>query len=162
MFGEWLGPMPVLTVLGGEGGLGVLEGVLALPKQTAGGRPAYPSVFDKAAVLFRSMILDHPFVDGNKRMGVASTLVFLYSNGQVVCATDRELVTLALRVATGGSTRGLRSLSRWLERRSRQMTAIEQAVENAALDSLVEGLPGRAGLRSRPLLSAVVHMVTHA
>ena len=65
LFSDWLGDMPVLVMLGGEEGAGRVEGILQLPRQTAGGRPAYPTLFDKAAALFRSMILNHPFVDGN-------------------------------------------------------------------------------------------------
>ncbi len=56
--------MPALRVLGGQTGLGVLQGVLSLPKQSAGHRPAYSTLFEKTAALFRSMILNHPFVDG--------------------------------------------------------------------------------------------------
>ena len=61
---------------GDEAALATAVGkVFSTTKQTAGGRPAYPSLFDKAAVVFRSLILNHPFVDGNKRMAVASANV---------------------------------------------------------------------------------------
>lgn len=147
--------MPVLTVLGGDEGRSALEGILALPKQSAGGRAAYPTVFDKAAVLLRSMILNHPFVDGNKRMGIAATLDFLYLNDEIVAATDGELVQLALRVATG-RTRRLDKIARWLEIRSVGLADLEIAIEAAAVEALVSRLPGNAGLSQRPLLDLVV------
>jgi death-on-curing protein len=150
--------MPVLSVLGGRAGEGVIRGILALPKQTAGGRPAYPSLFDKAAVLFRSLILDHPFVDGNKRMAVASALVFLWVNQQVVCATDNELVTKALAVAQGLSD--WRELSEWFEMRSRSLETIAGAVTNGTVNELVAGLPGRASLKSRVLLDLLIQALT--
>lgn len=152
--------MPVLTVLGGEAGLGVLQGILSLPKQSAGGRPAYPSLFDKAAVLFRSIILDHPFLDGNKRMAVAASLVFLYMNEEVVCASDGELVARALRVAMGRPGSDWPALSRWFERRCRSQDAIRVAVRTDTLDQLVAGLPGRAPLAKRPLLEAAVALLS--
>jgi prophage maintenance system killer protein len=65
---EHLEPLPSLQMLGGQAGADVLQGILELPRQTAGGASAYPTIFDKAAVLLRSVSLDHPFVDGNKRI----------------------------------------------------------------------------------------------
>ena len=150
--------MPILSVLGGRAGAGVIRGILALPKQTAGGRPAYPSLFDKAAVVFRSLILDHPFVDGNKRMAVASALVFLWVNQQIVCATDNELVTEALAVAQGLSD--WKELSEWFEMRSRSLETIANAVSNGTVDELVVGLPGRASLKGRVLMDLLIQAIT--
>jgi len=150
--------MPILSVLGGRAGAGVIRGILALPKQTAGGRPAYPSLFDKAAVVFRSLILDHPFVDGNKRMAVASALVFLWVNQQIVCATDNELVTEALAVAQGLSD--WKELSEWFEMRSRSLETIANAVSNGTVDELVAGLPGRASLKGRVLMDLLIQAIT--
>jgi death-on-curing protein len=146
--------MPVLNVLGGRAGKGVIEGILALPRQSAGGKSAYPSVFDKAAVLFRSLVLDHPFVDGNKRMGVATALTFLWANDQVVSATDKELVDKAVVVAEGLSD--WRELSKWFEARTLSMDEIADAVERDELDALTVRLPGRITIRRRPLLDVAV------
>lgn len=153
LFEPWLGPMPALTVLGGPQGSGVLNGILALPKQSAGRKPAYPTIYDKAAVLFRSLIQDHPFVDGNKRMAVAATLLFLFLNRRVVGATDGELVNLALRTATPERPIDWEYVSRWLERRTVSGAQIVEAVEQGRVDELVRALPGRASLLKRGLLA---------
>ena len=63
--------MPALLYLGGEHGRQQLQSALELPKQTIGAKDAYPNIFDKAAVIMRSIILNHPFVDGNKRMALS-------------------------------------------------------------------------------------------
>ncbi len=150
--------MPALRVLGGQTGLGVLQGVLSLPKQSAGHRPAYSTIFDKTAALFRSMILNHPFVDGNKRMAVASALAFLYLNDEIVSATDAELVRLALRVASGKS-RELSAIATWFERRTLALNEIESAIRRDSMTDLIASLPGRASLPNRPLLDLVVFMI---
>jgi death-on-curing protein len=49
-----------------------------------------------------SLILDHPMVDGNKRLGIASTVIFLERNGLVLAADNTELEAFTLRVAQGG------------------------------------------------------------
>jgi hypothetical protein len=104
------------------------------------------------------MILNHPFVDGNKRMGVAATLDFLYLNDEIVGATDDELVALALGVATGDPRR-LDALSRWFQERSVGLSNIEEAIRTGDVDKLIAGLPGRASLGKRPLLDFIVHIL---
>lgn len=155
LFAEWLGPMPVLQVLGGSQGLGVIEGILSLPRQTAYRRPAYPSVFDKAAVVFRSMTLNHPFVDGNKRMAVAATLAFLAMNDWIVVATDDEIVHLALGVASGG-IRERAELARWLQMNSVPFEDVVAAKTSGKLEDLLGRFPGTASLSERRLLALML------
>jgi death-on-curing protein len=59
---------------------GILESILDMPKQTVFGGDAYPSVFDKAVCYFYFIIKDHPFMNGNKRIAIVATYVFLYLN----------------------------------------------------------------------------------
>lgn len=155
LFTRSYGVMPRLSLLGGRDGLDVLNGILALPRQSVRRRAAYPGIFMKAAVLLRSMILNHPFVDGNKRMGIATTLVFLYVNDLVICATDNELVTLALDIAIG-RRRELEELAAWLSDRSRSYDEVRKAVRQGREQELVGSLPGRASLNARPLLKMVM------
>lgn len=104
--------MPAFNLMGKEGSA-LLDSALALPRQSAFGEDAYPSVLDKAAVLFRSLVRNHCLVDGNKRLATAAAFVFLMVNGWLIVAYPNELLHLALRMA---SPRGLswRTVSRWL------------------------------------------------
>jgi len=148
-------------VLGGEGGAGRLRGILELPRQTAGGQPAYPSIFDKAAAIFRSLILNHPFLDGNKRMAAASAVIFLHINGYVICASDRQLAGIALAVARG-QMRSLETLERWFRLRSVSFDVLQQVLEEGKLPEFISKLPGQAALADRPLLQSTVIRLTGA
>ena len=83
----------------------------------------------------------------------------VYLNDQVVCATDKELVSLALRVVQRGARTRRSTVSLWFQKRSRSIGAIEDAVEKRTLDTLVAGLPGRASLEKRPLLNRVISVL---
>lgn len=92
---------------GGSDGLrdgGLLESALNAPFQTFGGEELYKTVQTKAAKLGYNLISNHPFVDGNKRIGVLVVLVFLELNGIEVIATDDELIQLGLGLAEGSIT----------------------------------------------------------
>lgn len=158
LFSHWLGPMPVLTILGGEEGAGRLRGILELPKQTAGGKPAYPGLFDKTAVLFRSLVLNHPFVDGNKRIAAASALVFLLINRHVPCPTQAELVQLALAVASG-QQKDLDWIAAWFHDRTVARLDLEAEVSRRTVDELLGRLPGPAKLEHRPVLEATIREI---
>ncbi len=71
-----------------------LESALAAPLHTFSGQELMPEIHEKAAVLFRSMIKDHPFSDGNKRMAIYTTLRFLSARGLKI--ENKEEVTLRL------------------------------------------------------------------
>ena len=76
----------ILEQSGGSAGIrdfGALESALAQPRMTFDEKELYPTVVDKAAVLGFSLINNHPFVDGNKRIGHAAMEVFLIRNGWV-------------------------------------------------------------------------------
>lgn len=61
--------------------LGLLESAIAQPRMTFGGEDLYPSLLEKAAALGFSIIMNHPFVDGNKRTGHAAAETLLVLNG---------------------------------------------------------------------------------
>ena len=90
-----------------------LESALAQPRATFDGIDLYPSLADKAAALAHSLVGNHPFVDGNKRIGHASLETFLVLNGfeLAVAVDDAERMFLAL--AAGAVTRP--ALSVWIE-----------------------------------------------
>ena len=89
-------------VMGGKHVLrdrGLLESAAARPQASAFGADAYPDLAAKAAALLHSLVLNHPFIDGNKRTAVLATLVFLDLNGYVVRWDQREALDFMLRLA---------------------------------------------------------------
>lgn len=89
---------------GGSSGLrdeGLLESALNAPFQSFGDTSAYPSLQQKAARLCYGLVQNHPFVDGNKRIGAHAMLVFLALNGVELSYTQRELADIILQVASG-------------------------------------------------------------
>jgi death on curing protein len=88
---------------GGEHGvrdLGGLESALARPQAAFGGTEFYPDLMTKAAVVMDGIIRNHPFIDGNKRAGLATAALFLEVNGYRLTATNAEVVDFTLRVTT--------------------------------------------------------------
>ena len=78
---------------------GKLESCLINPFQTFDGKPLYRGLIRKAAVLFYGVIKDHPFVNGNKRMAVTLTLIFLFFNNKWLETSPYELYEMANAVA---------------------------------------------------------------
>lgn len=91
---------------------GLLESALAAPFQTFGGEPVYPSLQAKAAQLGFGLIRNHPFVDGNKRIGAHTMLVFLVVNGIELRYEQQELIDIVLSVAAGQIDR--QGLLQWI------------------------------------------------
>ena len=79
----------------------LLESALEAPFQTFGGNDLYPALIQKAARLGYSLISTHPFVDGNKRIGIHTMLVFLALNGVEIECTQKELIDIGLSLADG-------------------------------------------------------------
>jgi len=95
----------------------LLLSALARPKAIFAGASLYPDLHSQAAALTESLIRNHPFVDGNKRTGIAAGVLFLVRNGFRVTLTNAELERIALAVATGEME--LAGLTERLRRRSR-------------------------------------------
>ena len=94
----------MISATGGSDGIrdeGLLESALEAPFQTFGGTDIYPTLLQKAARLGFSLVSNHPFVDGNKRIGVHTMLVFLELNGVEIDCTQEELVEVGLSLASG-------------------------------------------------------------
>ncbi len=80
---------------------GLLESALFTPFQSFDGNDMFPSLQQKAARLGFGLIQNHPFVDGNKRIGAHAMLVFLSLNGVELAYTQQELSGMILDVAAG-------------------------------------------------------------
>ncbi len=77
----------------------LLESCLLTPQQTFDGKPLYPTLTSRAAILFYLLIKDHPFKNGNKRIAVTSLLVFLWLNGRWMKTQPTKLYRFALLIA---------------------------------------------------------------
>jgi death-on-curing protein len=106
----------VIERWGGASGirdLGALESALAQPRQSFAGQDLYPDLTSKAAALCFSLVLNHPFVDGNKRIGHAAMETFLMVNGHELRAPVDEQERIMLDLAAGRLTRD--AFSEWVK-----------------------------------------------
>ena len=100
---------------GGVGGLrdeGLLDSAMSAPFQSFGSIEPFPSIQQKAARLGYGLIMNHPFIDGNKRIGAHVMLVFLALNGIELEYSQDELASVILSVASGDS--GFEHLLKWI------------------------------------------------
>src|SRR5512141_740047 len=74
--------------------LGALESAIAQPRMTFDGNELYPTLIEKASALGFSLIQNHPFLDGNKRIGHAAMEIFLVLNGHQIRASVDEQVEI--------------------------------------------------------------------
>ena len=94
----------LIAETGGSSGLrdeGMLDSALNTPFQTFAGKDVYPSLQQKAARLCFGLVKNHPFVDGNKRIGAHVMLVFLALNGIELQHTQTALSEVILQLAAG-------------------------------------------------------------
>ena len=109
----------IVELSGGSLGIrdrAALESSLAQPAQSFAGRELYASPQEKAAALGFFLISNHPFIDGNKRIGHAALEVTLVLNGLELQATVDEQEATILQVATGQMNR--ESFTAWIVSRT--------------------------------------------
>jgi death on curing protein len=87
--------------LAGVRDLGLLESAVAQPLMSFGGQDLYPTVAEKAAALGFSLIKNHPFNDGNKRIGHAALETFLVLNGYEIASPVDEQERTVMGLAAG-------------------------------------------------------------
>ena len=81
--------------------IGLLESAIARPFQTFGGEDLYPTAFGKAAALGESLIINHPFIDGNKRTGFLAIITFLLECNLSVNANKEDAYNFTIQISTG-------------------------------------------------------------
>jgi death-on-curing protein len=109
-----------VRVYGGATGLrdkGALESALARPAMTFGGEDLYDDLASKASALMHSLVLNHPFLDGNKRVAAHAAILFVELNGQTFLATPGEVVEMTIAVAKGNVA--VEALTIWFRQRLR-------------------------------------------
>ena len=100
--------------------LGLIQSAIARPQSSFGGEDLYPSIFDKAAALFHSLMFNHAFVDGNKRTTMVSVARFLSMNGYEIEVSQKEFVAFPLRVENKHLT--TEEISKWIQKHFRKIT----------------------------------------
>jgi len=94
----------LITATGGSPGLrdmGLLESAVLGCTQTFGGEEIYPTIIGKASRMAYTICMNHPFIDGNKRVAVTALLVILRMNDVNLSFTQKDLISLGLGVADG-------------------------------------------------------------
>ena len=81
--------------------VGLLHSALAMPQASFGGEHLHTDLFEMAAAYLYHIVQNHPFLDGNKRVGSAAAIIFLAMNDVAIEADEEGLVELTLSVATG-------------------------------------------------------------
>jgi death-on-curing protein len=118
--------------LGGVRDLGGLDSALAQPQMAFGGQELYPSLAEKAAALGFSLVCNHPFVDGNKRIGHVAMETFLVLNGWELAAGVDEQEQVILRLAAGALQRD--EFTAWVQSHLRQRPAERSTVADRPSD----------------------------
>lgn len=83
---------------------------------------------DKAGALLRSMIKNHPFIDGNKRIGLVTTIDFLLMNDHIFFATDADMVQFALEIAKSEPDMPWEDVAAWIRRNCVSSRATQEEV----------------------------------
>ena len=110
----------IIQQSGGSVGLrdqGLLESAIYRPQASFGGQDLYPDLFSKAAALGHSIISNHPFVDGNKRVGFEVMRLMLRLNGYDLRASVEAKFDFVTEIAKGKLTE--QAIADWLKHRSR-------------------------------------------
>ena len=114
--------MRLITETGGSPGLrdlALLESAVARPQATFGGTELYPDLSIKAAVLMDSLVRNHPFVDGNERVGITAAGLLFLGNGQRLTASNAELERFAGQVAR--SELSVEEMTAWLSKHAQEI-----------------------------------------
>jgi len=106
----------MISCSGGSAGvrdLGLIESALARGQASFGEVELYPDIEQKAAAIGCGLMQNHSFVDGNKRLGMATMLLILRRNGVQLAYTQEELIDLGLAVAQG--TANVKEVTEWIQ-----------------------------------------------
>lgn len=96
----------------------LLHSAISRPQATFAGEDLYKTIFEKAAALIHSLILNHPFDDGNKRTAITSCARFLYINGWQLKTPKKESIQFSLDI--DAKRINLEEIALWLKKHSRK------------------------------------------
>jgi len=98
---------------------GLLDSALEAPFQTFAGQDLYPDDMDKIVRLGYGLIGNHPFHDGNKRIGALALLTLLELNGYKIESTNKEFADIIYAVASGSEGKDYEELLNWVKEHTR-------------------------------------------
>ncbi len=107
----------IIAQAGGKQGvrdLALLHSALERCKATFLGEDLYPTLFEKAAALHHSLVMNHAFLDGNKRTAYETMKGFLHFNGYKITASQSEIVIMCIAVDNDGWK--VKEIVEWLEK----------------------------------------------
>lgn len=96
--------------------VGLLASAVARPRAAFGGEELYPDLFAQAAALMQSLLLNHPFLDGNKRTGITAAALLLLRNGYRLTADNAGLERFTFAVVNGQQS--LQEMAAWFRAHS--------------------------------------------
>jgi len=111
----------MVALFGGRDGVRdyfLLDSALARPKATFGGSDLYSTLFGKAAALIQSLILNHPFEDGNKRTAITTCALFLHLNGYRVALPPQASIQFTLHI--DNHSLSIEQVAAWLEKHTKK------------------------------------------
>lgn len=95
-----------------------LESAIARPFAFFDGNELYPTIFTKAAALIESLISNHPFIDGNKRVGYFCLRFFLLTQSFDIQATQQDKYNFVISIASGKLP--FEEIAKWIEENSKK------------------------------------------
>ncbi len=114
----------LLKKYGGSTGIrdqGLLESAIHRPQAVVFGEDAYPTLFDKTAALCHSLLFNHPFVDGNKRIAFAACHLTLLANGWDLIPNSDEIYKFLIKAIENRSD--WKEISHWLNKNSKKISS---------------------------------------
>jgi len=106
----------LVNISGGSSGIrdiNILKSVVSQPRLTFDKKELYPDIATKASALCFALVKNHPFVDGNKRVGHAAMEIFLVLNGYEIDASIDEQEIVMIDLAAGNLSRD--DFTKWLD-----------------------------------------------
>jgi len=100
--------------------LGLLESAVARPQSTFDGNDLYPTIFLKAGALVQSLLMNHQFVDGNKRTAMFCVMTFMELNGYKFIAKQEEVVNAALWIENKKPT--IEEIADWIKKHTKPIS----------------------------------------
>jgi len=112
----------LIDEFGGSAGirdLNALKAAIQRPFSTFDGKDLYPTIYDKAAALVESLIKNHAFIDGNKRIGYVMLRFYLIESGYDLSASQTDKYNFIIEISKGNLD--FESIKEWIVRNARQI-----------------------------------------